>query len=177
MPSTNHMSQSTDQWCSSAINYRIITGYVLQYLVAANQWLTGRVDRWTRSLGISFLITILYWGSIFLYSVSPASNVSISGSYWHTLAFSAVAGIVTIGVPVFLWHRYELRSPGTLLVCILVFWHVLVYVPPIGTGQGDSPGFLFVFLLAPLYLLAYVGLAATEYWARSRGGYWSPSTE
>jgi hypothetical protein len=56
------------------------------------------------------------------------------------------------------------------LTLVLVFWHVLVYVPPIGTGQGDSPGFLFVFVGAPLYLVAYGALAGGELWLRGRGG-------
>ncbi|WP_206750864.1 hypothetical protein, partial [Halorubrum sp. SD690R] len=87
---------------------------------------------------------------------------------WDALALSIGFGLVTIGVPVFLWLRYEIRSPGALLVAILVFWHILVYIQPIGSGQGDSPGFLFVFVFAPIYLVAYVLLAVIEYWLRGR---------
>ncbi|MFC6723098.1 hypothetical protein ACFQE1_01560 [Halobium palmae] len=98
----------------------------------------------------------------------PSSNVSISGTLWHVLVISTVFGLGTIGVPVFLWVRYEIRSPLALLMGILLFWLVLVYVPPIGTGEGDSPGFLFVFVWAPIYLVAYGILTIGEYWLRRR---------
>jgi hypothetical protein len=121
-----------------------------------------------RPLAVSVAVTFLYSTAVFAYSVLPFSNVSISGTSWHSLAVSTAVGIVTIGIPVFLWLRYDIRSPGVLLVGILAFWHVLVYVPPIGSGEGDSPGFLFVFVLAPMYLAAYALLTAIEYWLRGR---------
>ena len=123
---------------------------------------------WKRPFAISIAITLLYSIGMFVYSLLPFSNASISGTLWHALALSTAFGLVTIGIPVFLWLRYEIRSPGALLVGILVFWHVLVYIPPIGSGQGDSPGFLFVFVWAPLYLVAYGILASVEYWLRGR---------
>ncbi|MFA1611927.1 hypothetical protein [Halobellus rubicundus] len=122
---------------------------------------------WKRPLAISTAVTVLYASCVFGYSLLPGSNVSISGTLWGALALSTALGLVTIGVPVFLWLRYEIRSPGVLLAAILTFWHVLVYVPPIGSGQGDSPGFLFVFVWAPMYLGAYVLLAVVEYWLRN----------
>lgn len=123
---------------------------------------------WRRPLAISTAITILYSVGVFGYSLLPSSNVSISGTLWYALALSTAFGFVTIGIPLFLWLRYEIRSPGVLLVAILVFWHILVYIPLIGSGQGDSPGFLFVFVWAPIYLVAYILMAAIEYWLQGR---------
>ncbi len=128
----------------------------------------GASGTWKRPLAISTAVTLLYSITVLGYSVLPFSNVSISGTLWDALALSMGFGLVTIGIPVFLWLRYEIRSPGALLVGILVFWHILVYIPPIGSGEGDSPGFLFVFVWAPVYLVAYVLLAVIEYWLRGR---------
>jgi hypothetical protein len=136
-------------------------------MTALHRWLSSS-GTWKRPLAISTAVTLLYSIGVFGYSLLPFSNVSISGTLWHALALSTGFGLVTIGVPVFLWLRYEIRSPGALLVGILAFWHILVYIPPIGSGQGDSPGFLFVFVWAPLYLVAYGILAAVEYWLRGR---------
>ena len=134
---------------------------------ALHRWFSPS-GTWRRSLAISTAVTLLYSISVFGYSLLPFSNVSISGTIWDALALSTGFGLVTIGIPVFLWLRYEIRSPGALLVGLLVFWHILVYIPPIGSGQGDSPGFLFVFVWAPLYLVAYGILAAVEYRLRGR---------
>ena len=134
---------------------------------ALHRWFSAS-ETWKRPLAISIAITVLYSIGVFMYSLLPTSNVSISGTLWDALALSTAFGLVTIGVPVFVWLRYKIRSPGALLVGILVFWHILVYIPPIGSGQGDSPGFLFVFVWAPLYLVAYGILATVEYWLRGR---------
>ncbi|WP_415379137.1 hypothetical protein [Halosimplex sp. TS25] len=134
---------------------------------ALHRWFASS-GTWKRSIAISTAVTLLYSISVFGYSLLPFSNTSISGTLWDALALSVGFGLVTIGVPVFLWLRYEIRSPGALLVGILIFWHILVYIPPIGSGQGDSPGFLFVFVWAPMYLVAYVLLAVIEYWLRGR---------
>lgn len=134
---------------------------------ALHRWFSAS-ETWKRPLAISITVTVLYSLGVLVYSILPTSNVSLSGTLWGALALSTTFGLVTIGVPVFLWLRYGIRSPGALLAVILVFWHILVYIPPIGSGQGDSPGFLFVFVWAPLYLVAYGMLAAGEYWLRGR---------
>jgi hypothetical protein len=145
-----------------------MTDELLQHCMAAlHRWLSS-FSAWKRPLAISIAATLLYSTAMFVYSVLPSSNVSISGTLWHALALSTGFGLVTIGFPVFLWLRYDIRSPGVLLIGILAFWHVLVYIPPIGSGQGDSPGFLFVFVWAPMYLVAYVLLATIEYQLRGR---------
>lgn len=69
----------------------------------------------------------------------------------------------TVGIPVLLWMGYGLRGAIVLLACILLFWHILVAVPPFGSGGGGSPAFNFVFFFAPLYLAAYALLATGEY--------------
>lgn len=130
---------------------------------------------WKRALAISLAATVLYSTVVFVYSHLPSSNVSISGTLWHALVLSTAFGLGTIGIPVLLWLRYKIRSPGVLLVGILLFWHVLVYIPPFGSGQGDSPGFLFVFVWAPIYLIGYALLAGGEYWLRNRGSSAIPS--
>ena len=132
-----------------------------------HRWFSS-VQTWKRPLAISVAVTLLYSTAVFVYSVLPVSNASISGTLWHTLVLSTAFGLGTIGIPVFLWLQYDIRSPGVLLVGILAFWHVLAYLPPIGSGHGDSPGFLFVFVFAPLYLVAYGLLATIEYWLRGR---------
>ena len=95
-----------------------------------------------RALVLGAGLSLLYSAVVFAYSLAPGSNVSITGTLWHAVVLSSVLAFGTIGVPVFLWRRYRLRSPLVLLAVVLLFWHVIVYTPPF--GEGDSPGFLFV---------------------------------
>lgn len=131
--------------------------------------LQPRAATWRHALALGVTAAVLYTAIVLGYSLLPGSNVSISGTLWHAAALSSVFAFGTVGVPVVLWLRYGVWTPGALLILVLVFWHVLVYVPPIGTGQGDSPGFLFVFVGAPVYLVAYGALAGGELWLRGRG--------
>ncbi len=126
-------------------------------------------EQWRRPVGAAVLASVGYTAAVLWYSTQPSSGVSISGSPWHFLALYSLFAFGTVGVPVLLWLRYEIRGPSVLLALILLFWHVLVYVPPIGSGEGDSPGFTFVFLFVPAYLVAYGLLAGAEYWLRKRG--------
>jgi hypothetical protein len=125
-------------------------------------------ERSTRAIAVSAGVSLLYTAVVFGYSVHPATNVSISGTLWHAFLLFFVMAFGTVGVPILLWLRYEIRSPGVLMACLLLFWHVLVEFPPVGSGQGDSPGFLFVFAWVPFYLVAYGLLAAGERWIRRR---------
>lgn len=125
-------------------------------------------ERSTRAIAVSVGVSLLYTSVVFGYSVHPATNVSISGTLWHAFLLFSVMAFGTVGVPVLLWLRYEIRSPGVLMASLLLFWHVLVEFPPVGSGQGDSPGFLFVFAWVPFYLVAYGLLAAGERWLRGR---------
>jgi len=94
---------------------------------------------WNRALAISLAVTILYSLVVFGYSLLPSWNVSISGTLWHALVLSTVFGFGTIGVPVLLWLRYKIRSPGVLLMGILLFWHVLVYIPRLEVAKVIRP--------------------------------------
>ena len=127
----------------------------------SRQW--SRVSRPTvRALTIGVGLSVLYTAVVLGYSAHPATNVSVAGSLWVALVVQSAMALGTIGVPVFLWDRYKIRSPCVLLAGLLLFWHVLVEFPPVGTGQGDSPGFLFVFAGAPLYVVLYGALASGE---------------
>ena len=117
---------------------------------------------------VGAFLSVLYTCATFGYAAHPATDVTVSGTLWHSLVLYSFLAFGTVGVPVSLWLRYELRSPGVLLAGVLLFWHALVYVPPFGSGQGDAPGFLFVFVFVPVYLVAYGLLAAVEFWLRGR---------
>ncbi|UIO99539.1 hypothetical protein Hbl1158_13580 [Halobaculum sp. CBA1158] len=125
-------------------------------------------QRTVRAVLVASAVSVAYTLVVFGYSLLPSSGVSISGTLWHAIAIQSAFALGTVGVPVFLWLRANLRSPAVLLAAILLFWHVLVEFPPIGSGQGDSPGFLFVFVFAPVYVPAYAALAAGEYWIGKR---------
>jgi hypothetical protein len=122
-----------------------------------------------RALVFGVGLSVLYTAVVLGYSVYLATNISVAGSLWVALVVQSALALGTVGVPVFLWKRYALRSPAVLLVLLLVFWHVLVEFPPVGTGQGDSPGFLFVFAGAPFYVVLYGVLAGGEVVLRRRG--------
>lgn len=125
-------------------------------------------DRTTTAVLVAAAVSVAYTLIVLGYSLLPSSGVSISGTLWHSIAIQSAFALGTVGVPVFLWLRANLKSPAVLLAAILLFWHVLVEFPPVGSGQGDSPGFLFVFVFAPFYVLAYAVLAAGEYWIGKR---------
>ncbi|MEA1932345.1 MAG: hypothetical protein U9O06_12475 [Euryarchaeota archaeon] len=125
-------------------------------------------ERSIRSIVISVGISLLYTAIVLGYSVHPATDISVSGTLWHAVGLFSVMALGTVGVPLLVWLRYGIRSPGVLLAVILLFWHVLVAFPPLGSGQGDSPGFFFVFAWMPFYLVAYGLLAGGEYWVRGR---------
>lgn len=133
-----------------------------------HQWSPVSVST-ARALAIGGGLSVLYTAIVLAYSAHPATNVSVAGPLWVALAVQSAMALGTVGVPVFLWERYNVRSPGVLLVVLLVFWHVLVEFPPVGTGRGDSPGFLFVFAGAPLYVVLYGVLASGEVVLRRRG--------
>jgi hypothetical protein len=118
-----------------------------------------------RALALGAAAAVCYTVAVFGDSLLPGSNVSVSGTLWHAVGLYGVFAFGTVGV---LWLRHETWTPGALLALVLVFWHVLVYVPPIGSGAGDAPGVLFVFVGAPAYLVAYGELAGGELWLRGR---------
>lgn len=131
---------------------------------------------WLTALFTGGVASIAYTSIVVGYSLLPFSNADISEPVWWTAGISALLSFGVIGIPVVLWLRYRLRSPLALMSVILLFWHVLVEFPPIGSGQGDSPGFLFIFVLAPLYAVVYVLLASIEYWFREKGQSGTPQS-
>ena len=125
--------------------------------------LIGRRRSTRGALAAGLLVGCGYTAIVVGYSALPGSDVSLTGPLWYSFLTMSLLSLGTLGVPVVLRLAANLRSPLFLAAGILLFWHVLVYVPPIGTGQGDSPGFIFVFAFAPFYLLAYGLLAAVEF--------------
>ncbi|KTG08874.1 hypothetical protein AUR64_13755 [Haloprofundus marisrubri] len=123
---------------------------------------------WTRTFGVTAVVSIVYTAVVVGYSVL-SSNVSISGPLWQSGGILTVFAFGSVGLPVALWYRYRYRSPVAFMSLMLLFWHVLVEFPPVGSGQGDSPGFTFVFVPAPLYVLVYLLLAGGESLLRKRG--------
>lgn len=123
---------------------------------------------WKVAFVVSVLASLGYTSFVFWYSIQPSSNVSITGPFWQFLGLYSLFAFGTIGVPILLWIRYRIHGPTILMALILLFWHVLVYLPPVGSGEGDSPGFTFVFLFVPFYLVAYGLLAGGEYWLRGQ---------
>jgi hypothetical protein len=136
-------------------------------------WSPGRWIRppvsWSCALGLGVVAALAYTGVTTVYSLIPATNVELGEPVVRSVGSLIPYSFGTIGVPVALWLRYRLRTPLVFMIGILVFWHVLVEFPPLGTGRGDSPGFLFVFVLAPAYVVGYVVLAGIEGWLRAGG--------
>lgn len=62
------------------------------------------------------------------------------------------------------------------MAVILLFWHVVIHLPVIGSDGGDAPAFALVLFWAPFYLIAYGLLAGGEYWLRGRNAFVSTLT-
>ena len=128
------------------------------------------IRRWTRPVLFAGVGSALYAAVVLAWSLRPASEIAFSTPLWLTIGGAVAGAVGVVGVPIALWVRYRVRSPVVLMAGLLAFWHVLVEFPPLGSGQGDTPGFTFVFLFAPLYVAAYLLLAAVERWHRDRSG-------
>ncbi|GAA0198797.1 hypothetical protein [Haladaptatus pallidirubidus] len=50
------------------------------------------------------------------------------------------------------------------MALVFLFWNAFLSIPSIGSGEGDSPAFLFMFIFAPFYIVGYGLLAGGEYW-------------
>jgi len=129
-------------------------------------WLDPPVG-WASALAAGAVAAFAYTGVVVAYSLHPATNVSVGQPLWKSVAAAAGLSLGTVGVPVALWARARLRGPLALAGLVLLFWHLIVEVTLFGGGRGDSPGFLFAFVLAPGYVVAYVVLAGVEYWVRT----------
>nr|WP_233340596.1 hypothetical protein [Haloprofundus sp. MHR1] len=122
---------------------------------------------WKRAILRSGVASVVYTGLVFAYS-ALAPDVQITGSFWPSVGIGLPFAFGTIGVPIVLWVRYRIRGPVILMGFVLLFWHVLIYVPVLGADGGDGPAFALVLFWAPFYLLAYALLAGGEYWLRRR---------
>lgn len=125
-------------------------------------------ETWGRALLISAAVSLVYTGLVLGYTYLLSPSVTITGPLWGAVAWYSLMAFGTVGIPILLWLRFDLRSPAVLLAGILLFWHVLVVIPPLGSDQGDAPGFTFVFFWMPFYLVAYALLAGGEYSFRNK---------
>jgi hypothetical protein len=103
------------------------------------------------------------------YTALPGTDVSTAAPVVVAAPVLVAYACATVGVPVVLWLRAGLRGPLALLALVLAFWHVVVPLRLFGAGGGDAPGFLFVFVGAPLYLAAYAVVGGAEWAVRRRG--------
>ncbi len=123
--------------------------------------------KWKRALLSSGVASVVYTGIVLGYS-ALTPDIQITGSFWSSVGIGLLFAYGTIGVPIVLWVRYRIRGPSILMGLVLLFWHVLIYLPVLGGEGGDAPAFALVLFWAPFYLLAYGLLAGGEYWLRRR---------
>lgn len=127
-----------------------------------------RKRNWPFTILIAVGTSVGYATTVLVYALLLATDVSSSYPIWQNVGLLLLLTFGTVGVPVALFGRYRLLSPLGLLLAIVLFWHGLVHAMS-WTSTGEAvPPFLFVFLLAPLYVVAYGSLAGIEYWIRSR---------
>ncbi len=135
-------------------------------MVALRKWPSSQGD-WKRGLLSGGLASAIYASIVLLYS-SQSPDIQITGSLWSSFGLSVLFAFGTIGIPILLWVRYRIRGPAVLMTLILLFWHVVIYLPIIGSEGGDAPAFALVLFWAPFYLVAYGLLGGGEYWLRGR---------
>lgn len=122
---------------------------------------------WRQAILGASLASIGYAGLVTGYS-AQSSAIQITGSVWTSFGLSVLFAFGTIGVPVLLWIHLRIRGPVILMMLVLLFWHVIVYLPISGTTGGDVPAFALVLFWAPIYLVAYGVIGGGEYWLRGR---------
>jgi hypothetical protein len=128
------------------------------------------VRRWRRAALAGSAASALYAAVLLAWSLRPSSEIALSTPLWLTIGGALAGAVGAVGVPIALRIHYRVWSPVALMAGVLLFWHVLIEYPPIGSGQGDTPGFTFVLLFAPLYVAGYLLLAAVERWLRGQTG-------
>ena len=117
---------------------------------------------WSRAVGIGLLATFLSNVAIWSYEILVLGDSYAVTPIWLTMQFVGCMG--TIGLPVALWSRYELRAP--LVSMALVF--SLYLSMPVFTGGGDAPPVLLLVVLAPIFVGIYLLVAGLEHLLRSR---------
>ena len=125
------------------------------------------LGEWNLALLSGGLASIAYASIVFGYS-AHSPTVQITGSIWSSFGLAVVFAFGTIGVPILLWIRYRIKGPSVVMALVLLFWHVLIHLPVLGSDGGDVPAFALVLFWAPFYLVAYGLLAGGEYWLRGR---------
>jgi hypothetical protein len=131
-----------------------------------HKWLSS-FGNWERAILSDGLASIVYAGIVFAYS-AQSPDIQITGSFWSSFGLATLFAFGTIGIPILLWVRYGIRGPSILMVFILLFWHVVIHLPLMGSEGGDAPAFALVLFWAPLYLIVYGLLAGGVYWLRGR---------
>lgn len=135
-------------------------------MASFHEWRSSLGD-WKRAILSGGLASVVYAGIVLAYSTrSPV--IQLTGSLWSSFGLATLFALGTIGVPILLWVRYDIRGPSILMAAILLFWHVVIHLPIIGSEGGDAPAFALVLFWAPLYLIAYGLLGGGEYWLRGR---------
>ena len=122
---------------------------------------------WKQALLSAGLASIAYASIVVGYS-AQSPTIQITGSIWSSFGLAIVFAFGTIGVPIFLWIRYQVKGPSIVMALILLFWHVVIHLPVLGSDGDDIPAFALVLFWAPFYLVAYGLLAGGEYWLRGR---------
>lgn len=115
------------------------------------------------AFGVGFLVIYLAAGFLFArWSLAAfLDHLTVEIGLWLFLAGLFLIAIVA--VPVFLYRAYRLVSPVALLVVVLLGWIAVGLA--IGAPFGLS---LYVFGIAPVYLLLYALLGGAELHLRSR---------
>lgn len=115
------------------------------------------------ALGVGFLALYLAAGLLFAqWSLTTFfEHLTVETVLWLLVASLAVTAVVA--VPVFLFREYGLITPVVLLTLVLLGWVAAGLF--IGAVFGLS---LYVFGLAPLYLVLYALLGGGEQYLRNR---------
>ncbi|WP_225335377.1 hypothetical protein [Halomicrobium urmianum] len=130
--------------------------------------ISHRKRNWPFTILIAVGTSVGYVAAVRVYTLLLATDVSSSYPIWRNVGLLLLLAFGTVGVPVALFGRYRLLSPLGLFLGIVLFWHGLVRVTSWTSPAEAVPPFLFVFLLAPLYVAAYGSLAGIERRIRSR---------
>lgn len=114
------------------------------------------------AVGIGFLALYLIAGLLFAqWNLSEFfSYLSIEIVLWLFVACLVIVAIFAI--PVALYRQYRLVSPIVLLMVVLLIW--LISGAITGAVFGLS---LYVFGLAPVYIVLFIALGGCEYYLRN----------
>jgi hypothetical protein len=89
----------------------------------------------------------------------PATGEKLAELAGQFLGFYVLGATATVGVPVFLYLRFNLVSPLVVMGGEVAFWTVFA-------RGGDAPGAFFAVAFWPAYLAAYLAVGGAEYLLR-----------